>query len=194
MNLILIVLLVVCLPDSNQGFTTPHFKVAVTHRTALSLGCVSLRQNAGAGNVLSTLIAGNSNGKQRSIKNVIQKIRNIVESARNMDVKSGDVGASSNSGIKSSNGRREMRAAGSKRGNADSIEHVYQTIGSMKAKVAVEKIRLLPAFVLANLLSLFKFRPAWASGKEHSYYCYYNCCSMSVFCLCCTKGAYDKIR
>ena len=160
MNRILIVCIFAFLPDTNEGFVAPQLKLALSRRRLLTSSCVLLGNDIGISRkdkILSTLISVGST--RRTFKNVIQKL--FRYDARTCDLRKG----------KSSRQRRieidvdNVNIPSPKyRGKTDAVNN---SITKMKAKVLTEKIRLLPAFFMVNILSFWKFvRPCIASGES----------------------------
>ena len=193
MNLILIVCIFACLPNTNQGFVTSYTKVVLKHRGTYSLDCLSLGGDIGRledENVLSTLIAFKNilKGKRNS-KNVIQSIRNAirfgmrkiksnksssgVESSLGctkdipIDIINGNSNGNGNSKIVQS--MSMSQSVSTETSSLNRIEGINRDMKNMRAKVLAEKVRLLPSFIIVNILSFLKFvRPCVASGKSRS--------------------------
>ena len=159
MNRILIVCIFAFLPDTNEGFVAPQLKVALSRHRFLTSSCVLLGNDIGISRkdkILSALISVGST--RRSFKNVIQKL--FRYDARTCELQS-DRGASQHK-IEIDVKNLEIPPPNSR----SKIDAVNNSITKMKAKVLTEKIRLLPAFVLVNILSFWKFiRPCIASGE-----------------------------
>ena len=191
MNLILIVCIFACLPNTNQGFVTSYTKVVLKHRGTYSLDCLSLGGDIGRledENVLSTLIAFKNilKGKRNS-KNVIQSIRNAIrfgmrkiksnKSSSSVETSLGctkDIPVDIINGNSNGNGNSKIVQSMSQSVSAETsslnrIEGINRDMKNMRAKVLAEKVRLLPSFIIVNILSFLKFvRPCVASGKSRS--------------------------
>ena len=187
MNLLLVAAMLAYL-DTNQGFT--HIaSLKGTHRS-LSTNCIALRNVAGGtenvlsgDNVLPSLFAvndrNNMGNRRIRLRSVIQKIHSIFRSGYNSNIvrnaicstinrSDNDVSCSgevNNINTVISHSKESNNADKDSKG--DRISYICNSISSMRNKVTVEKIRLLPAFVMVNLLSVLKFvRPCAASGTS----------------------------
>lgn len=165
MNLILIICIFACLPDASEGFIATQLKVSISHRRLSLLSCVSLEKETARGGSDKILSALQSvRNSRRSLKNVIQKLTNVLR-PKFSAYGNKDAGSVCEYSVDSNTENIRAQSAVPR----SSIDSVNDSISKMKAKVLTEKIRLLPAFFIVNILSIWRFvRPCIASGERYA--------------------------
>lgn len=162
MKLILVVIVVACLQDVSDGFVSIPLKGSAARCSIYNRGTLSASHSVDLSaheNIVSNVVCSVENGAvyshQRNRKSFfIQKVAFAFRSAFNsITTKRNDKISNGNNLSTSHNLRSET-----------TVDKINESLKKMKQKVLVEKFRILPLFIMVNVLSLLKLRPCVASG------------------------------
>jgi hypothetical protein len=163
MNLIFVVVIVACLPDGSDGFTTQQYKVAAARSNFHTSSALSSSQTIGSEgrgrSIVSTILsAGNVDSivQKRSMQSILYN--NLKKALRPMYSSRAQRKLHENE----NESKRVQSCSVSLKSTPDTIN---KAITKIKSKITLEKFRLLPAFFIVNVLSFLKLaRPCVASG------------------------------
>lgn len=167
MNLIFVVVIVACLPDGSDGFTAQQYRVAATRSNFHTPSALSSSQTIGSDghgrSIVSTIFSvGNIDSivQKRSVKSIL--LSNLKKALRPIYSSRAQRKLHENENVNESNKDQDRSCSVSVKSTPDAIN---KTITKIKSQITLEKFRLLPAFLIVNVVSFLKLaRPCVASG------------------------------
>jgi hypothetical protein len=162
MKLILVVIVVACLQDVSDGFVSVPLKGSTARCSIYNRGTFPASHSVDLTaheNIVSNIVCSVENGAayshQSSRKShFIEKVTFAFRSAFSSITKKRNEKISNRNNLSTSNSHR----------SGTTVDKINESIKKMKEKVLVEKFRMLPLFIMVNVLSLLKLRPCVASG------------------------------
>jgi hypothetical protein len=167
MNLIFVVVIVACLPDGSDGFTAQQYRIAAARSNFHTSSALSSSQTIGSEgpgrSIVSTILSiGNLDNivQKRSIQSIL--LNNLKKSLRPIYSSRAQRKLHENENESQNESKRVRSCSVSAKSTPDTIN---KAITNIKSKITLEKFRLLPAFLIVNVLSFLKLaRPCVASG------------------------------